>query len=199
MLDFRQTRFMLSAAQAAQFPPDRGHEVAFAGRSNSGKSTALNALTDQKALARTSKTPGRTQLINFFEVDETRRFVDLPGYGFAKVPDRVRKSWQQLLEGYVENRESLVGVVLLMDSRRPLKSFDQEMLKWIEHLGLPTHVLLSKVDKLKKKELHDTLQRVEVELQGRCSVQAFSAASGEGIDSARALLTRWLSGSGPDS
>ncbi|MEE8119084.1 MAG: ribosome biogenesis GTP-binding protein YihA/YsxC [Gammaproteobacteria bacterium] len=193
MLDFRQTRFMLSAANATQFPPDQGREVAFAGRSNAGKSTALNAIAGQKALARISKSPGRTQLINFFSVDDVHRLVDLPGYGFAKVPDRVRQSWRQLLEGYVENRESLAGIVLLMDSRHPLKLFDFQMLDWTHELGLPMHILLSKIDKLKKQELRKTLQKVETALPDQCSVQAFSAKSGEGIGKARGLLTRWLS------
>ena len=143
----QQARFLISAAKVDQCPPDEGYEVAFAGRSNAGKSSALNTLT-HASLARTSKTPGRTQLLNFFTLDEERRLVDLPGYGYAKVPIPLKQHWQRHLEAYLGSRESLVGLVLMMDIRHPLTDFDRLMLDWAQVSRLPVHVLLTKADKL---------------------------------------------------
>ena len=157
-----------SAWQPHQFPADEGAEVAFAGRSNAGKSSALNAIAGRKDLARTSKTPGRTQLINFFALDGAQRLVDLPGYGYAKVPERIREHWQELLTRYVEARASLVGLVIVMDSRRPLTDFDVQMLDWSRSAtALPAHVLLTKADKLSRGESSTVLKQVRDAGRGR--------------------------------
>ena len=196
-LNFRQTRFLISAAKLAQCPPDEGLEVAFAGRSNAGKSSAINALTDNKSMARTSKTPGRTQLINFFSLDEQRRLVDLPGYGFAKVPLAVKEQWQKHLEDYLRNRQSLCGLVLLMDCRHPLQEFDRMMLSWAESSEMPVHILLTKADKLKKGAAQNSLLGVKRELadlHANATVQLFSALKRSGLDSLQQQLERWLSG-----
>ena len=150
MSSYPNTQFLTSANGAEQFLPDEGQEVAFAGRSNAGKSSALNAITGRKALARISKTPGRTQLVNFFALDEARRLVDLPGYGYAKVPAKLRAHWQEVLQVYFETRQSLRGVVLLMDIRHPMRPFDQQMVAWCTAKGLPVHLVLTKGDKLKR-------------------------------------------------
>src|SRR5690606_21349224 len=141
-LDFRHTRFLTSAPHAGACPPDTGREVAFAGRSNAGKSSAINAITGVNGLARVSKTPGRTQLLNFFHVTDASRLVDLPGYGYARVPDAERNRWQSMIEGYLAARQSLAGLVLIMDARHPLKPFDTQMLAWCAHQQLAVHVLL---------------------------------------------------------
>ena len=161
---FRQATYVLSAHHPGQLPPDEGIEVAIAGRSNAGKSSAINALTDQKSLARTSKTPGRTQQIVIFEVDEGRRLADLPGYGFAKVPQSLKEHWQRAMEEYFRTRQSLRGVVLVMDIRHPMRPFDQQMLAWCEAAGLPCHVLLTKADKLKRGPARSTLLQVRKQL-----------------------------------
>lgn len=192
--DLSSTRFLTSAAQPRGFPHDRGREVAFAGRSNAGKSTALNVLTGQKGLARASKTPGRTQLVNFFELGPDQRLVDLPGYGFAQVPEEVRGSWRALIEGYLSGRQSLVGVILLMDSRHPLTDFDQQFLEWTGHIGIPVHILLTKADKLSRAEGARALQTVRRELGEEVGVSLFSATKGLGKDEARQRVARWLSG-----
>ncbi len=192
---YHQARFLISAAQLSQCPPDSGMEVAFAGRSNAGKSSAINTLCQQKALARTSKTPGRTQLLNFFALDEERRLVDLPGYGFAKVAEKVKREWQRSLSDYLENRQSLRGIILLMDVRHPMKEFDRQMLEWSEHFQIPVHILLTKADKLKKGPAANSLQRLRKETKEygeRVSVQLFSALKRQGVDEAHALLDRWL-------
>ena len=173
----RQTSFLISAPALRTCPPTAGMEVAFAGRSNAGKSTAINALTGQKKLARTSKTPGRTQLINFFEVNDGARLVDLPGYGYAKVPEKVKRQWQANMGEYLEKRENLEGVIVVMDIRHPLKEFDCMMLDWAGHFQLPIHILLNKADKLKKNAANQTLfsvQRAIEELGDLVSVQLFS-------------------------
>ncbi len=170
-------------------------EVAFAGRSNAGKSSAINALCQQKALARTSKTPGRTQLLNFFILDDDRRLVDLPGYGYAKVAEKVKREWQQSLSDYLENRKSLRGIILLMDVRHPMKEFDRQMLEWSEHFQIPVHILLTKADKLKKGPAASSLQQLRKETKAygeRVSAQLFSALKRQGVDEAHALLDRWL-------
>lgn len=191
MQDFRNTTFLTSAAGPDGFPPPAGPEVAFAGRSNAGKSSALNAITGLKALARTSKTPGRTQLINFFDAPEVGRLVDLPGYGFAKVPEAIKARWRKLMEAYLNEREPLAGIVIVMDVRHPLKPFDEQMLAWTEHAGKPVHVLLTKADKLTRNHQNQALSKVR-RLLPQASLQLFSAVTGQGVDEARALVSRWL-------
>ncbi len=193
-IDFRQAEFRTSAAKLADCPPDYGCEVAFAGRSNAGKSSAINTLTDNKRMARTSKTPGRTQLLNFFDVGEQQRLVDLPGYGFAKVPLTVKEKWQRHLGEYLRERESLVGLVLLMDCRHPLQEFDQMMLSWAEGCEMPVHILLTKADKLKKGPANSALLKVrqELEQQDLVSAQLFSALKRTGLDQLREKLQIWL-------
>lgn len=185
---------MLSIPDPQQAPPDAGYEVAFAGRSNSGKSSALNALTQRKSLARTSKTPGRTQHLVFFELDDERRLVDLPGYGYAKVPEKVRRHWGLAMETYLSGRESLRGLVLMMDVRHPLTDFDTQMLQWCQHANMPVHVLLTKADKLKRGPATSTLLKVQKTLaeQHNVSVQLFSALKHTGVEQARAVLDSWL-------
>jgi GTP-binding protein len=187
--------FLLSVAQAAQLPPDHGAEVAFAGRSNSGKSSALNAITGRKGLARVSKTPGRTQLINFFTLPQGQALVDLPGYGYAAVPARVRAGWEALLGGYLRDRRALRGVVLIMDCRHPLTELDHVLLDFCLRAERPVHVLLSKSDKLVRsarlKVLHTVRDHLQT-LSSTFSVQLFSAHSGESMDEARAQITAWL-------
>jgi GTP-binding protein len=185
---------MLSIPDPQQAPPDAGYEVAFAGRSNAGKSSALNALTQRKSLARTSKTPGRTQHLVFFELDGERRLVDLPGYGFAKVPEKVRRHWGLAMETYLSGRESLRGLVLMMDVRHPLTDFDKQMLQWCQHARMPVHILLTKADKLKRGPAMSTLLKVQKTLaeQPNVSVQLFSALKHTGVEQARAVLDSWL-------
>ena len=185
MPQFPNVTFLLSAWQPHQFPSDHGAEVAFAGRSNAGKSSALNAIVGRKDLARTSKTPGRTQLINFFALDETRRLADLPGYGYAKVPEQMKQHWRELLSRYVEARESLAGLVIVMDSRRPLTDFDQQMLSWTQANGLRTHLLLTKADKLNRSEGTLTLRKVRAAVGETVTAQLFSAVDKTGLDEAR--------------
>ncbi|MCW9089139.1 MAG: ribosome biogenesis GTP-binding protein YihA/YsxC [Gammaproteobacteria bacterium] len=192
---FKQACFLTSANALNQLPADGGAEVAFAGRSNAGKSSALNVITEQRNLARTSKTPGRTQLINFFELDETHRLVDLPGYGYAKVPERIKRHWQQVLSDYLATRQCLRGLVLLVDIRHPLKEFDRQMLDWCQHQQMPVHILLTKADKLKRGPASNTLQAVRKELKTSyplASAQLFSALNRQGVDEARAKLAGWL-------
>jgi len=192
---YRQARFLTSAAKLKQSPPDEGYEVAFAGRSNAGKSSAINVLCDQKALARTSRTPGRTQLLNFFEVDPHRRLVDLPGYGYAKVSESVKRDWQGTLADYLQRRECLRGLVLVMDARHPLKDYDVQMMAWANQIPLPVHVLLTKADKLNREESGRALQLVEDKLREFSkdfSTQLFSALKRWGIDEAHAKLDDWL-------
>jgi GTP-binding protein len=195
MSTYSNVKFLTSAAEAHQLAPDVGKEIAFAGRSNSGKSTAINSITQRAGLARVSRTPGRTQLINFFELAPERRLVDLPGYGFAKVPERVRVHWLQLMEHYFNVRESLVGLILIVDSRRGLGTQDAGMLEWILSRDRVAHVLLTKADKLNR---HDA-QRVLRETVAACSdtsvtAQLFSAHSRQGLDEARQVMDGWLNG-----
>ncbi|MEQ7869070.1 ribosome biogenesis GTP-binding protein YihA/YsxC [Chromohalobacter salexigens] len=197
-LNYQTARFLTSAPGLAQCPPDQGAEVAFAGRSNAGKSSAINTLTQQKALARTSKTPGRTQLINFFTLanDETYRLVDLPGYGFAKVPDQVKLEWQRHLSEYLYERATLRGLMLVMDVRHPLSEFDQMMLGWADEKAMPVHILLTKADKLKPGAAKSALLAVRRQLadwEDLVSVQLFSALKRQGVDEARARMDAWLS------
>ena len=186
-------KFLTSAAEAHQLAPDTGREVAFAGRSNSGKSTAINAITQRSGLARVSRTPGRTQLINFFELSPERRLVDLPGYGFAKVPEAVKVRWLALLEHYFNVRESLVGLVLIVDSRRGLGAQDVGMLEWVLARDRAAHVLLTKADKLNRQDgLRVLRETKEACSDTAVSVQLFSAHSKLGIDEARRAMDGWL-------
>ncbi|MBD2836867.1 YihA family ribosome biogenesis GTP-binding protein [Pseudomonas sp. JM0905a] len=191
----QQARFLISAAKVDQCPPDSGLEVAFAGRSNAGKSSALNTLT-HASLARTSKTPGRTQLLNFFSLDEERRLVDLPGYGYAKVPIPLKQHWQHHLEAYLSSRESLAGLILLMDIRHPLTDFDRLMLDWSTAGNMPMHILLTKADKLAFGAAKNALLKVRQEIRKGwgegVSIQLFSAPKRQGIEEAHAVLSHWL-------
>lgn len=193
-MHYNQATFITSAANLAACPPESRAEVAFAGRSNAGKSSAINAITGQSRLARISKTPGRTQLINFFALPEDRFLVDLPGYGFAKVPLSVKNKWQEELEKYLRRRQVLCGIVLLSDIRHPLKEFDRQMIDWAVQSDLPVHLLLTKSDKLKRGAAQNTLLAVRKTLKdyGNVSVQLFSSLKNEGIDTARDKLTEWL-------
>ncbi|MBC7983627.1 MAG: YihA family ribosome biogenesis GTP-binding protein [Candidatus Obscuribacterales bacterium] len=184
---FPSAQFLLGAHQPNQFPADDGVEVAVAGRSNAGKSSALNAIVARNALARTSKTPGRTQQINFFEFRRGCRVVDLPGYGFAKVPVPMRRHWQALLSAYFADRLSLRGVIQIMDIRHPLTDFDIRLLELANERGLPVHVLLTKADKLSRSQAMQTLKQVKAALEG-ASIQLFSAVTKAGVDDARKAL-----------
>lgn len=184
--------FLQCAREASQFPIDSGREVAVAGRSNSGKSTAINALVGQRRLARTGKTPGRTQLINFFGVGEDRRLVDLPGYGYAKVPDAVRKHWRHLLEAYFGRRRSLAGLLVTVDIRRGLKELDWVMMNWAENSGVPFAVLLTKADKLSRGAARSRHLKVSGELPDTAQAVLFSAPKRLGVEEARRCLTGWL-------
>lgn len=194
---YRGAYFDLSAAKLSQLPSDDGREVAFAGRSNAGKSSAINRITCQKSLARTSKTPGRTQLINFFNLDEQHRLVDLPGYGYAKVSEEVKRRWQQTMEQYLANRQCLQGLILLMDVRHPMKEVDQQLLSWCWQVSMPVHVLLTKSDKIKRGPAQNTLLKIRRDLegsdpQGQTTIQLFSALNGTGLDEVYDVLDRWL-------
>ncbi|HID44384.1 MAG TPA: YihA family ribosome biogenesis GTP-binding protein [Chromatiaceae bacterium] len=192
---FRQAHFLTSAAKFSQCPPDEGYEVAFAGRSNAGKSSAINVICDHRGLAKTSKTPGRTQLLNFFALDEERRLVDLPGYGYARVSVSIKKDWQGNLATYLEKRQCLKGLILMMDARHPLKDFDVQMLEWAAHIDLPVHVLLTKADKLKKGPASASYQKVKAalkDMEGELSVQLFSSLKKTGVAEAHQKLNQWL-------
>ncbi len=193
---FRDAQFVVGATETAQLQPPHGAEVAFAGRSNSGKSSAINAITGRAKLAFVSKTPGRTQQINVFRVSGGDRFlVDLPGYGYAKVAKTQRKHWDRVLSEYLQNRPTLVGMVLIMDARHPLTELDWQMLQWFAPAGRPVHVLLTKSDKLTKTEQRNTLAVVNRELGVApipISVQMFSSLDGSGVAEAQAQLLAWL-------
>jgi len=192
---YNRAKFLISVAQLSQLPDELGLEVAFAGRSNAGKSSAINTITNINGLAHTSKIPGRTQLINFFELDEQRRLVDLPGYGYAKVPARVKRQWQQLLEEYLQTRQCLKGLVLVMDVRHPLTEFDQQMLAWAHQVNMPVHVLLTKSDKLKRGAASTTLLQVRKALEqytNPVSVQLFSSLKRDGVEAVHQQLDQWL-------
>lgn len=192
---YRKASFLTSSAKVKQAPSDKGYEVAFAGRSNAGKSSALNAICDQKNLARTSKTPGRTQLLNFFAVDEERRLVDLPGYGYAKVPETKKREWQDSMGRYLETRNCLKGIVLVMDIRHPLKEYDLQMIDWAEHFSLPCHILLTKADKLKKNPAEKALSEVRTAVVSEnkaISIQLFSALKKEGVAEVHQVLDQWM-------
>lgn len=192
---YHRAKFINSAPRLKDAPPDQGIEIAFAGRSNAGKSSAINTLVQQNALARVSKTPGRTQLLNFFAIDEERKLVDLPGYGYAKVPDAIKRDWHKMMESYLQERKALRGIVLVMDIRHPLTEFDWQMVRWCEHAELPLHILLTKSDKLKFGAAKNTLLKVQRDL-GQCSVsitlQLFSALNKTGIDDIHQVLDAWF-------
>jgi len=188
---YRASRYVISAHHLRQLGEDSGYEVAFAGRSNAGKSSAINALTGQKSLARTSKTPGRTQQIVLFEIDATRRIADLPGYGYAKVPEKLRAHWRSLMQAYFERRGSLRGVVLVMDIRHPLRPFDEQMLAWCAAARVPCHVLLTKADKLKRGPAQSTLLKVRKSLPTGATAQVFSARKPAGLDELIERLDLW--------
>ena len=202
MSSFSQAEFLISANRPAQFPPDKGSEVAFAGRSNAGKSSALNAIAGRKSLARISKTPGRTRLVNFFVLPDGDRLVDLPGYGYARVPEAVRRHWRHLVEAYFYQRRSLAGLILVMDVRRPLTEFDRQMLAWSEGVGCLTHILLTKADKFSRGKASAMLNEVRSAVDAETSVQLFSATKKTGVDQAReavlALMNRQPAGSAND-
>lgn len=188
---YHQAKFMNSSPSLKDTPPDVGKEIAFAGRSNAGKSSAINTLTRQNSLARTSKTPGRTQMLNFFEINGQQRFVDLPGYGYAKVPLDIKNKWHQLMEIYLTQRKSLCAIVLVMDVRHPLTDFDWQMIEWCQHTGLPLHLLLSKADKLTYGAAKNTLLQVQRELKDiniPLTAQLFSALKKTGIDEVHQAL-----------
>ena len=194
-MPLRKAQFMISCEKFEQCPEDSGFEVAFAGRSNAGKSSALNTITGQNKLAKTSKTPGRTQLINFFSIDDERRLVDLPGYGFAKVPKAVKARWQKTLDRYLNERQALQGLILLMDIRHPMKEFDVMMLNWAIEKELPVHILLTKADKLKKGIAKSTLLKLQSELQDHnelVTIQLFSSLKKTGVPEVSTVLKAWL-------
>ncbi|TPH13405.1 ribosome biogenesis GTP-binding protein YihA/YsxC [Litorilituus lipolyticus] len=187
--------FTISAPDIRRLPEDSGIEVAFAGRSNAGKSSALNTLTNQKSLARTSKTPGRTQLINVFEIAENKRLVDLPGYGFAKVPLEMKKKWQKALGEYLEKRESLKGLVVLMDIRHPLKDLDLDLIEWAAESDLPVLCLLTKADKLSQGKRSAEVLKIKktlAQLNADIKVQAFSSLKRTGAEQANNVICNWF-------
>ncbi|MFW2571284.1 ribosome biogenesis GTP-binding protein YihA/YsxC [Legionella sp. 29fVS95] len=192
---YTQASFLKSAARVEHLPADEGFEVAFAGRSNAGKSSALNCLTGIKQLARTSKTPGRTQLINLFTLDDQRRLVDLPGYGYAQVAQQVKLDWQKNLAHYLEVRQCLKGLVLLMDCRHPLKELDKMMVDWSLNRELPVHILLTKADKLSRGDVKNAVIKVRRHYQLMeefVTVQAFSSLKKEGVDELITKLNEWF-------
>lgn len=199
---YQQAKFINSSPHLRNTPPDEGLEVAFAGRSNAGKSSAINTLTRQNSLARISKTPGRTQMLNFFEINADLRFVDLPGYGYAKVPVAVKLEWHKLMETYLTSRKSLCAIVLVMDVRLPLTEFDWQMVEWCQHTGLPLHILLTKADKLAYGASKNTLLKVQKELKGLTvpvTLQLFSSLKKTGIDELHNALDELFSGAADGS
>jgi len=194
-IDFRVASFLQSASNLGNAPSDTGSEVAFAGRSNAGKSSAINTLTSNKKLARTSRTPGRTQLINFFSLSDSQRLVDLPGYGYAKVPLKMKQEWNRHMTDYLQRRESLRGLILLMDIRHPLTEADEQMIGWASSAQMPVHALLTKADKLKRGPAKATLLSVQarlLEFGDLASAQLFSSLKGDGLPALRTRLKSWL-------
>jgi len=192
---FRNAQFEISIAKTSGLPPPVGAEVAFAGRSNAGKSSAINTLAGHTRLAFVSKTPGRTQLINFFRLNCGAALVDLPGYGYAKVPESVRRQWQGLLERYLTERENLIGLVLIMDSRHPLKQLDLDMIGWFAPSGRPIHILLTKSDKLSRNQASAALALVRRELAHlgqQVTVQLFSSLNKQGVEETERVVGQWL-------
>ncbi len=199
---FRGAAFHISVAKPTGLPPAAGPEIAFAGRSNAGKSSAINTLVGHTRLAFVSKTPGRTQLINYFKLVKGGFLVDLPGYGFAQVPPEVRRAWAGLIERYLKERESLVGLVLIMDSRHPLTELDWNMIQWFSQSGKPMHVLLTKADKLTRSAQASTLADVRNQLSGmgdQVTVQLFSSLKKTGVDEVEKVVAPWLTAALPDA
>jgi len=192
MSHYAEAQFITSANAPGQFTADDGAEVAVAGRSNAGKSSAINIIVNRRQFARTSKTPGRTQLVNFFSLRDGKRLVDLPGYGFARVSDATREHWGELLSDYFRDRQSLKGLLLIVDIRRQLKDYDRQMMAFAEEVDLPVHILLTKADKLKRGQAARALLEVRKEVADRATVQLFSALSRQGEDEAREVLERLL-------
>lgn len=200
-IQFNRAAFTQSAPSIRECPPEVGLEVAFAGRSNAGKSSAINTLTSNKKLARTSKTPGRTQLINFFDLAPERRLVDLPGYGYAKVSRDMKEQWQENLSEYLHERQCLAGLVVVMDIRHPMQEYDTLVINWAIEVEMPVHILLTKADKLKRGPAQNTLFEVckslkEAGVDDLVSVQTFSSLKNSGLDLLKQTLTGWLTGSG---
>jgi GTP-binding protein len=194
MSAYPEVKFVTSANQVGQLPPDTGAEVSVSGRSNAGKSSAINVITGRKGLARTSKAPGATRLINFFELEPGRRLVDLPGYGFAKVPGSMREHWGELISAYFKRRESLRGAIVVMDVRHPLTANDRDMLAVALSRNVPVHVLLTKADKLGRGAARQALAGFRRDAGKGITAQLFSALNGEGLDEARRTLERMLDG-----
>ena len=190
---YEHAEFTLSTPKTELLPEDIGYEVAFAGRSNAGKSSAINVLTRQKSLARISKTPGRTQHLVCFTMDEQSRIIDLPGYGYAKVPAKVKKQWQSMIEDYLIKRQSLRGIVLMLDCRHPMKPFDEQMLEWQSHAQIPMHILLTKSDKLTRGPASAALLKIKkaVSQRDNVSAQLFSATKRVGLEECYAVLDGW--------
>lgn len=197
-IHFNKARYLMSAPTLALCPPETGVEVCFAGRSNAGKSSAINTLTNNGKLARTSKTPGRTQMINFFTLgDPDLRLVDLPGYGFAKVPLAMKREWDKNMGEYLQERQSLVGMVLLMDVRHPMQEFDSTMINWAVDAEMPVHILLTKADKLKRGPAQSTLLAIrkhlkDAQVEDLVSVQLFSSLKRAGLDQLNQVLQGWM-------
>ena len=191
---YQGATYLKSAAALADLPADSGYEVAFIGRSNAGKSSALNTITGIKSLARTSKTPGRTQTINLFSLDAERRLADLPGYGYAKVPKVVKQRWEQIIDSYLQTRQCLRALVVVMDIRHPLKEIDRQVIAWAASCGIPTHILLTKADKVSTNDAKSTLLQVSKELASHenISLQIFSSLKKLGITDAHDKLNQWL-------
>ncbi len=189
---YRRAAYLISAHRFSQLPPDSGWEVAFAGRSNAGKSSVINTLTDQKSLARTSKTPGRTQQIVMFSIDEQRRIADLPGYGYARVPQKLKAHWRDLMAAYFDRRQSLRGVVLVMDIRHPMRPFDTQMLDWCGAAGVPCQILMTKADKLSRGAAKSALLGLRKALPGQVGAQLFSTRGALGREELIAVLNAWF-------
>jgi GTP-binding protein len=188
----RRARYLDSIHNLPQLPPDAGIEVAIAGRSNAGKSSLINRICDQKSLARTSRTPGRTRQLVFFQLDPLRHVVDLPGYGYAKVSGDLRQHWQGLIQTYLERRQALAGLIIVMDIRHPLKDSDKELVEWAAARGLPQHLVLTKADKLGRSRQAQALQEVENQVSEQISAQCFSATTGQGSDTLLEVFAHWF-------
>jgi GTP-binding protein len=193
---FQEARFILAAHDVAQLPPEGGTEVAFAGRSNAGKSSAINAIVGRRRLAFVSKTPGRTQTINYFSLGAHRSLADLPGYGYAAVPKEEKSNWAKLISAYLRSRQSLRGLIIVMDVRRPFTALDRQLLNWVAPLGKASHVLLTKTDKLVRREATTALVEAKSAANqfAGCTVQLFSATTRQGVDEARNVIAEWLRG-----
>jgi len=195
IMSYQKAYFLLSAADVSQLPTDEGVEIAIVGRSNAGKSSVLNRITQNKSLARVSKTPGRTQLVNVFVIDDKRRLIDLPGYGFAKVPLSMKAKWQKLVDNYINTRASLAGLILVMDIRHPFKELDIKLLEYCEFRELPLHIILNKADKLSKNEIAKIKHMAKATLtkyRNSVTFQVFSALRGEGMKELLARMDDWF-------